>query len=146
MTEARSVDFDGRTVDASPNPSTQTPNYYPGGRVVAEGARRLVFGAVVEARAHRWCLGRWLGTAVHLVVLRMSGVPHGVADMAGGDMAGGDYGDYGDQNYGDQGGDYGDGGYGGGGFDGGGFGDFGDFLTLELLAGVGLDAWACRPA
>ncbi|MFI6867540.1 DUF1542 domain-containing protein [Nocardia sp. NPDC050406] len=33
VTEDRSVDFDGRRIEASPTPSAQTPNYYPGGRV-----------------------------------------------------------------------------------------------------------------
>ncbi len=33
VTEDRKVDFEGRQVEASPNPSDRTPNYYPGGRV-----------------------------------------------------------------------------------------------------------------
>ncbi|MFE3190530.1 DUF1542 domain-containing protein [Nocardia sp. NPDC059240] len=33
VTEERAIDFDGRRVEASPNPSAATPNYYPGGRV-----------------------------------------------------------------------------------------------------------------
>ncbi|MEH3140911.1 MAG: DUF1542 domain-containing protein [Mycobacterium kyogaense] len=33
VTEDRSVEFDGRQVQASPTPSQRTPNYYPGGRV-----------------------------------------------------------------------------------------------------------------
>lgn len=33
VTEDRSVDFDGRRIEASPDPSDRTPNYYPGGRV-----------------------------------------------------------------------------------------------------------------
>ncbi|MBF6331523.1 GA module-containing protein [Nocardia transvalensis] len=33
VTEERSIDFEGRHIEASPNPSPQTPNYYPGGRV-----------------------------------------------------------------------------------------------------------------
>ncbi|MFI8565296.1 DUF1542 domain-containing protein [Rhodococcus sp. NPDC078407] len=33
VTEERKVDFEGREVTASPDPSDRTPNYYPGGRV-----------------------------------------------------------------------------------------------------------------
>ncbi|MFD0361496.1 DUF1542 domain-containing protein [Nocardia sp. GCM10030253] len=33
VTEKRTVEYEGRAVAASPNPSSETPNYYPGGRV-----------------------------------------------------------------------------------------------------------------
>ncbi|MFJ4650843.1 DUF1542 domain-containing protein [Nocardia sp. NPDC088792] len=33
VTEDRSIDYDGRRIEASPDPSPATPNYYPGGRV-----------------------------------------------------------------------------------------------------------------
>ncbi|OZF28587.1 hypothetical protein [Rhodococcus sp. 14-2483-1-2] len=33
VTEDRKVDFEGREIAASPDPSDRTPNYYPGGRV-----------------------------------------------------------------------------------------------------------------
>lgn len=33
VTEDRRIDFDGRQIQASPQPSPNTPNYYPGGRV-----------------------------------------------------------------------------------------------------------------
>lgn len=33
VTEDREVEFEGRQLAASPNPSSRTPNYYPGGRV-----------------------------------------------------------------------------------------------------------------
>ncbi|UXA16475.1 DUF1542 domain-containing protein [Mycobacterium sp. SMC-4] len=33
VTEDRSIEFEGRQISASPNPSQATPNYYPGGRV-----------------------------------------------------------------------------------------------------------------
>ena len=33
VTEDRRVDFEGREIEASPNPTERTPNYYPGGRV-----------------------------------------------------------------------------------------------------------------
>ncbi|AUH68318.1 MULTISPECIES: hypothetical protein [Gordonia] len=135
VTEERSVEFDGRTVEASPQPSSQTPNYYPGGRV----AGRPVPAGWYSEPWWRPALigGAWgVGSALLFSSLfsGMAGVPHGVADA---DMAGGDYsdggGDSGDSG-GDGGGDYGDGGGDlgdGGGFDGGfgGFdgGDFGDF-------------------
>src|ERR1700712_204105 len=32
VTEDRRVNFDGRDIEASPNPTERTPNYYPGGR------------------------------------------------------------------------------------------------------------------
>src|SRR4051795_13322635 len=33
VTEDRRVNFEGREIEASPNPTERTPNYYPGGRV-----------------------------------------------------------------------------------------------------------------
>ncbi|WP_459963370.1 DUF1542 domain-containing protein [Nocardia sp. IFM 10818] len=33
VTEDRVVDYDGRRIEASPHPTSRTPNYYPGGRV-----------------------------------------------------------------------------------------------------------------
>ena len=33
VTEDRRVEFEGRGIEASPNPTVRTPNYYPGGRV-----------------------------------------------------------------------------------------------------------------
>ncbi|MBY4571459.1 hypothetical protein ACN95_15685, partial [Gordonia sihwensis] len=134
VTEERSVEFDGRTVEASPQPSSQTPNYYPGGRV----AGRPVPAGWYSEPWWRPALigGAWgVGSALLFSSLfsGMAGVPHGVADadMAGGDYSdgGGDSGDSGGDGGGDSGGDYGDGGGdfgdGFGGFDGGDFGDFG---------------------
>ncbi|EGD56784.1 hypothetical protein [Gordonia neofelifaecis] len=133
VTEPRSVDFDGRTVEASPTPSTQTPNYYPGGRV----AGRSVPAGWYSEPWWRPALigGAWgIGSALLFSSLfsGMAGVPHGVADA---DLAGGDYGDvggdadYGSGDPGSDGGDFDgggfDGGFDGGGFDGGDFGDFG---------------------
>lgn len=136
VTEARTVDFDGRAVEASPTPSQQTPNYYPGGRV----AGRPVPAGWYSEPWWRPALigGAWgIGSALLFSSLfsGMAGVPTDVADadLAGGDYGGGDYGggDYSGGDYG--GGDYGGGDYGGGDFGGGddfgdgGFGDFGDF-------------------
>jgi hypothetical protein len=33
VTEDRRINFEGRDIEASPNPTERTPNYYPGGRV-----------------------------------------------------------------------------------------------------------------
>src|SRR5689334_1875656 len=33
VTEDRRVEYEGRQIEASPNPTERTPNYYPGGRV-----------------------------------------------------------------------------------------------------------------
>ena len=33
VSEDRDIEFEGRHITASPNPSDKTPNYYPGGRV-----------------------------------------------------------------------------------------------------------------
>ncbi|OBB10672.1 hypothetical protein A5662_08385, partial [Mycobacteriaceae bacterium 1482268.1] len=33
VTEDRRINFEGREIEASPNPTERTPNYYPGGRV-----------------------------------------------------------------------------------------------------------------
>lgn len=146
VTEARSVDFEGRTVEASPKPTDKTPNYYPGGRV----AGRSVPAGWYSEPWWRPALvgGAWgIGSALLFSSLfsGMAGIPDSVAaaDAAGGDFGGsemdggemaGDYGS-GDNSSGDNsGGDYsggdsgfGDGGFGdfgGGDFGGGGFGDF----------------------
>ena len=40
VTEDRRVNFEGRDIEASPNPTERTPNYYPGGRVAGRLFRR----------------------------------------------------------------------------------------------------------
>ena len=50
VTEDRKVDFEGRQVEASPNPSDRTPNYYPGGRVDAGTLNISVWEKLVEAK------------------------------------------------------------------------------------------------
>lgn len=144
VTENRVVEYDGRQVAASPNPSAETPNYYPGGRV----AGRPVPAGWYSEPWWRPALiaGAWgLGSALLFSSLfsGMSGVGYDVQGFESGygegyqdglDAASGDQGyDSGDQGgysgdqggySGDQGGYSGDqGGYdsGGGGFDGGGF-------------------------
>ncbi|MGH3677314.1 MAG: DUF1542 domain-containing protein [Mycobacterium sp.] len=124
VTEDRRVDFEGREIEASPNPSERTPNYYPGGRV---SGRPVPAGWYSEP----WwkpalVAGAWGVGSVFLfsaLFSGMGGVGYDAAAFEGGQGEGGDFG-------GDGGGDYGgDGGWGGdswgGGGDGGGWGDFG---------------------
>lgn len=107
VTERREVEVEGERQLASPQPSEQTPHYYPGGdvagRPVPEGwysqpwwKPALVAGA--------WGVGTFMLTSALLG--GMSGVPAAAAgDPSGGD--GGDGGDFGDPG---DGGDFGDGG------------------------------------
>ncbi|WP_153411172.1 DUF1542 domain-containing protein [Nocardia macrotermitis] len=147
VSEDRTVDFDGRRVQASPIPSAQTPNYYPGGRVAG---RPVPAGWYSEPWwktalvAGAWGVGSVLlfDTLFH----GMSGVGYDAAGFEGGygsgyddgfaagqdyqggydqsgyDNSGFDQGGY-DQGGYDQGG-FDQGGWDGGGFDGGG-GDWG---------------------
>ncbi|MEC3915431.1 DUF1542 domain-containing protein [Nocardia sp. CDC160] len=128
VTEDRSIDFDGRRIEASPTPSTATPNYYPGGRVAG---RPVPAGWYSEP----WwkpalIAGAWgVGSAMlfNALFTGMSGVGYDAAAFENG---------YGD---GYQAGlDAADGGYADGGYDQGGidpgidlggqdFGDYGDF-------------------
>ncbi|WP_132991907.1 DUF1542 domain-containing protein [Gordonia zhaorongruii] len=135
VTEDRSIDFEGRRVDASPNPSGRTPNYYPGGRVAG---RPVPAGWYSEP----WwrpamVAGAWgIGSAFLFTSLfsGMSGVHYDTAAFESGAGEGGDMGPEGDAGAGgDLGGgedfggdDFGGGDFGGGDF-GGGFGDFGGF-------------------
>ncbi|MBB5918788.1 hypothetical protein BJY24_007700 [Nocardia transvalensis] len=143
VTEDRTVDFEGRRVEASPTPSPQTPNYYPGGRVAG---RPVPAGWYSEPWwktalvAGAWGIGSVL--LFDALFSGMSGVAYGASGFengygegydagfeagqdAGADQGviGGDQG--GDQGFADQGGGYDSGGFeggGGGGFDGGGWG------------------------
>ncbi|MEO9328950.1 DUF1542 domain-containing protein [Gordonia aurantiaca] len=139
VTEHRKVDFEGRQIEASPEPSEKTPNYFPGGRVAG---RPVPAGWYSEPWwrpalvAGAWGVGSML--LFSSLFSGMAGVPYdaqafesGVGDgsdggfddggvndsgfdgdAGGGDDAGGDFG--GDFGGGDLGGD-------GGGFDFGGF-------------------------
>ncbi|MEU6564740.1 GA module-containing protein [Nocardia nova] len=144
VTEDRTVDFDGRSIEASPTPSPQTPNYYPGGRVAG---RPVPAGWYSEPWwktalvAGAWGVGSVL--LFDALFSGMHGVGYGAAGFengygagydagfdAGQDSAqgfdggdpGGDPGGYDTAGY--DGGGYDQGGYDGG-FDGNGFGDFG---------------------
>ncbi|MGP3707873.1 DUF1542 domain-containing protein [Gordonia paraffinivorans] len=135
VTEHRKVEFEGRQVEASPEPSDKTPNYFPGGRVAG---RPVPAGWYSEPWwrpalvAGAWGMGSML--LFSSLFSGMAGVPYdaqafenGVGDASEGGFGGG--GD--DFGGGDAGGD---GDFGGdAGFDGGGFGgdgggtDFGGF-------------------
>jgi uncharacterized membrane protein YgcG len=133
VTEDRRVDVDGHYYEASPEPGSRTPHYFPGGRVsgrpVPQGwysepwwkpaliggawglGSVLLFGAMFSgmdgiASANAWEAGYDAG---------QQDMPGDSGGDSAGDFGGGDYG-------GDSGGDFSGGDYGG---DSGGFGDFG---------------------
>jgi len=137
VTEDRRVEFEGREIEASPTPSENTPNYYPGGRVAG---RPVPAGWYSEP----WwkpalVAGAWGVGSVLLFSMMFSGMggvgydaaafeggqgEGGDADAdGGGDAGGGDYGG-GDAGGGDYGGGDGGGGWDSGGWDSGG-GDWG---------------------
>lgn len=145
VTEDRVVDFEGRRIEASPAPSPQTPNYYPGGRV----AGRPVPAGWYSEPWWKTALvaGAWgVGSVLLFDALfgGMSGVGYDAnafengyddgyqagldaGDDNGGYDSGNDAGGYdGDTGYDSGAGGYDGGGYDSGGFDGGG-GDFGGF-------------------
>ncbi|MCH5643981.1 MULTISPECIES: DUF1542 domain-containing protein [unclassified Gordonia (in: high G+C Gram-positive bacteria)] len=134
VTEDRSVEFEGREVEASPTPSSRTPNYYPGGRVAG---RPVPAGWYSEPWwkpalvAGAWGVGSML--LFSTLFAGMAGVNYDATafengagdgsdasafdggDMGGGDPSGGDPGDFGG---GDFGSDFGGGDFGGGDFGG----------------------------
>ncbi|MGV0770216.1 DUF1542 domain-containing protein [Mycobacterium syngnathidarum] len=135
VTEDRRINFEGREVEASPNPSQRTPNYYPGGRVAG---RPVPAGWYSEPWwkpalvAGAWGLGSVLlfdamFSGMHGVDYGAQGFESGYGDgYSDGFAAGQDSGGF--DGGADGGGDWGGtdaGGWDGGGFDGGGFGDFG---------------------
>ncbi len=119
VSEDRTVDFDGRSVQASPIPSARTPNYYPGGRVAG---RPVPAGWYSEPWwktalvAGAWGVGSVLlfDTLFH----GMSGVGYDAAGFEGGYGSGYDDGFAAGQDF--QGG-YDQSGYDNGGFDQGGY-------------------------
>jgi hypothetical protein len=132
VTEDRRVNFEGREIEASPNPSQRTPNYYPGGRVAG---RPVPAGWYSEPWwkpaliAGAWGLGSVLlfdamFSGMHGVDYGAQGFESGYGDgYSDGFAAGQDGGDGGDGGGFDGGGGDGGGGDGGwGGGDGGGWG------------------------
>jgi len=136
VTEDRRVQFEGREIEASPVPTQNTPNYYPGGRVAG---RPVPAGWYSEPWwkpalvAGAWGLGSVL--LFDAMFSGMSGVGYGASGFENGYGSGFDqgFGSGYDAGYGqgfDQGADGGwDGGgdFGGGDFGGGDFGGFGGF-------------------
>lgn len=149
VTEDRRVNFEGREIEASPNPSARTPNYYPGGRVAGRPVPAgwysepwwkpalvagawglgsvLLFDAMfsgmhgVDYGAQGFESGYGDGYSDGLAAGQDAGAD-GSVDAGGFDGGGGDGGGWWD------GGGGGDGGWGGGDFGGGDFGgDFGGF-------------------
>ncbi|ALG85470.1 hypothetical protein [Gordonia phthalatica] len=118
VTEDRTVDFEGQSVAASPAPSKQTPNYFPGGRV----AGRAVPAGWYSTPWWRPALiaGAWGVGSAFLFTSLFSGMDGVSSEVAAGDFDGGGFDDGGFDGGGFDGGDVD-----GSGFDGGGFGDFG---------------------
>jgi len=134
VTEDRRVNFEGREIEASPNPSERTPNYYPGGRVAG---RPVPAGWYSEPWwkpalvAGAWGLGSVLLFDALFSGMHGTGYEQGFAEGydQGADAGGGEYAaDGGDGGGWDGGGS--DGGGWGGDFGGGDFG--GDFGGLRL--------------
>lgn len=138
VTEKRRVEFEGREIEASPTPSTNTPNYYPGGKVAG---RPVPAGWYSEPWwkpalvAGAWGLGSVLlfdamFSGMHGVDYGAQGFENGYGEgysdgLAAGQDGGYDGGDPGAGNdwVGDPGGnDWGGGDFGGGDFGGGDFG------------------------
>jgi hypothetical protein len=142
VTEDRRIQFEGKHIEASPSPSPNTPNYYPGGRVAG---RPVPAGWYSEPWwkpalvAGAWGLGSVL--LFDAMFSGMGGVGYGAQGFEQGygdglqqgfdqgqlDQGQGDSGGWGgDQGQGDSGGWGGDS-WGGGSDDGGGWGGGGDF-------------------
>ena len=132
VTEQRTVEFDGREITASPDPTDKTTNFFPGGRV----AGRPVPAGWYSEQWWRPALmtGLWAaGSAVLFTSLfsGMAGVGYGADSFIHGQDASDQQLESGDS--GDTGGDFGDGGdFGGGDFGGGDFGDFGGFGGFDI--------------
>lgn len=126
VTERREVDVEGQHQVAAPNPSSETPHYYPGGVVAGRPVPQGWYSQPWWKPA--LVAGAWgVGSFVLMSALfdGMSGVPD--AAFADGFADGHGFGDFGDHGGFDGGGfdgggfDGGDGGFDFGGFDGGGF-------------------------
>ncbi|WP_280495280.1 DUF1542 domain-containing protein [Nocardia asiatica] len=127
VTEKRVVAYEGRQIAAAPEPSSATPNYYPGGRV----AGRPVPAGWYSEPWWRPALiaGAWgVGSALLFTSLfsGMSGVGYDAHGFESGYGEGYQDGSAADDGGYDQGGDYSDG-FDGGGYDGGGGFDSGGF-------------------
>lgn len=133
VTERRTIEHEGQSITASPTPSAETPNYYPGGRVAGRPVPAGWYSQPWWAGA--LATGMWaMGSAMLFSSLfaGMSGVGYGAEGFENGYGEGyedglaaaedGDFGDFdggddGDAGAGDFGGDGSDGFFDGGGFD-----------------------------
>lgn len=122
VTEPRTADFDGQTIQASPYASANTPHYYPGGAVAGRPVPAGWYSTAWWAPAAM--TGVWAASSMMFysaMFAGMAGTPSADQFAAGdlGDTGGGDFGGEAFDD-GDVGGDF-------GGEDFGGAGDFGDF-------------------
>lgn len=132
VTEKRTVEQDGKQLTASPNPSQETPNYYPGGMVAGRPVPAGWYSYPWWAGALQtgvWMMG--YSMLFNSLFMGMSGIGYTGEQAAAGEVGdGGEAGDAGDaSDPGDAGdaGDMGDAGDAGAGADDGGFfGDGGD--------------------
>lgn len=116
VTESRTVDVEGRTMTASPEPGDETPHYYPGGVVAGRPVPAGWYSEPWWASALAtgvWMMGSMM--MFNMMFAGMAGVGYSGEDFAAGVGEGGA--DVGDLGGGDMGGDMG--GDGGGFFDGG---------------------------
>jgi uncharacterized membrane protein YgcG len=133
VTEDRRVDVDGHYYEASPEPGSRTPHYFPGGRVAG---RPVPQGWYSEPWWKPALIGGAWGLGSVLLFSAMFSGMDGIASAnawesgydAGQQDAMGDFGQDG-SDYGGDGGDYADSGgdYSGGDFGGGDYSGFGDF-------------------
>lgn len=122
VTEPRSAEFDGQTVQASPHASEQTPHYYPGGAVAGRPVPAGWYSTAWWAPAAM--TGVWAASSMMFYSTMFAGMASVASadQFAAGDFGGaGDAGDAGDMGELGDGGDMGDMGGDGGGF----FGDLG---------------------
>ncbi|MDR6325177.1 hypothetical protein [Actinoplanes couchii] len=110
ITQAREVSVQGHSYKAAPQPGSDTPYYYPGGRVQG----RPVPAGWYSTPVWKTALGAGAGVLGGMLIFDalfspgfgdFGGGDFGGGDMAGGDMAGGDFGG-GDLGGGDFGGDF----------------------------------------
>lgn len=124
VTERRTIEHEGQTITASPHASSETPNYYPGGRVAGRPVPAGWYSTAWWAPA--LMTGMWAAGSVMLfssLFAGMAGVHYGAeAFAAGPEGMDGDGFDAADTGYDGMDGDYGDADFDGGDMD---FGDFG---------------------
>ena len=150
VTEDRRIQFEGREIEASPVPTSNTPNYYPGGRVAG---RPVPAGWYSEPwwksalRTGAWTMGSVLlfdamFSGMHGVGYNSAGFENGYGSgfdqgFDSGYDQGFDQGMDGGGGFGDGGGGWDSGGGGGCGDGGGGWGGGGDFGGGDFGGGGG---------